>query len=272
MIAFRILRRAAGRVRRAFKADYVRHEGAILPLINNRRCGTAYVDDAVYLRTADEEAARLFDECGLSPGGRVLDIGCGQGRLAIGLRRRPEPVSYVGVDVSPEVVRWCRKHLAGAGPAGGTFRFTTSSTKNERYNRGPAAVAAPDLPADDAPYDVAYLYSVFSHMTDEDFLAHLRAIRTILAPDGRLFFTTWVERDVPPFEVNPPGYIFERFDGPLHVVRYERSHLEGLVKTAGFRVESLRQGQEVDGQSGILLAPAASDGAAESTAARGASG
>lgn len=69
-----------------------------------------YVDDrndrAAYLAAQHRQAEYLLDEIRCGPGSRVLDIGCGYGRiLDQALRRGAEAV---GITVSPPQVRYCR--------------------------------------------------------------------------------------------------------------------------------------------------------------------
>src|SRR5690606_11444566 len=56
----------------------------------------------------------LVHHAGLQPGHRVLDIGCGVGRLAIPLTAFLDPVrgSYVGFDVAAGAIRWCQDEIA----------------------------------------------------------------------------------------------------------------------------------------------------------------
>jgi SAM-dependent methyltransferase len=188
----------------------------------------------------------------------VLDVGCGYGRLPIGLLRVVGPVDYLGVDVHPGSIAWCRRYLERAHPS---YRFTWIDRENERYNPGGGAIdEAFRLPAADGSIDLAYLYSVASHLTEAHLVVYLTALRRVLVPGGRVFLTAFVEEGVPPVMVNPPGYAFARCSGPLHVVRYERGHFTRLLDEAGFGVERFDHGAETDGQSGVYLATKQADG------------
>jgi SAM-dependent methyltransferase len=59
--------------------------------------GSAYLRYS-FTKGTEQEVAFLFDELGLGPGQRVLDVGCGPGRHAQSLSRRG--VQVVGVDIS----------------------------------------------------------------------------------------------------------------------------------------------------------------------------
>src|SRR5689334_18972887 len=76
--------------------------------------GSAYLRYSFPMGT-EQEADFLVDALGLTPGGRVLDVGCGPGRHAHALARRGMEV--VGVDISAPFVALGR----AAGVAGATF-------------------------------------------------------------------------------------------------------------------------------------------------------
>lgn len=63
--------------------------------------GPAYLRNA-FTKGTEQEVAFLVDVLGLTPGRRVLDVGCGPGRHGLALARRGMEV--VGVDLSPAFV------------------------------------------------------------------------------------------------------------------------------------------------------------------------
>ena len=94
-------------------------------------------------------------------GGRVLDVGCGEGRLTRELRRRGHDA--VGIDVAPRLVE-----LARARDAGGDYR----------------AGVAERLPFEDATFELVVAFNVLMNV-DEPARAIEEAAR-VLRPGGRL--------------------------------------------------------------------------------------
>jgi cyclopropane fatty-acyl-phospholipid synthase-like methyltransferase len=228
--------------------------GVKLPPTVYRMGGAHFRADSAFVASAVTEVGRLEDRIGLSPSSRLLDWGCGAGRLAVGIVERMGRIDlYHGVDIQKHLVDWAERHL---GDRQG-FTFTHVDLANARYNPGGSHERT--IPGASGDYDGFYAYSVFSHLTGEDAAAYLAEVSRLLAPGGRAFVTAFVEEDVPEQEENPAGYGPLTWSGPLHCVRFERGFFEGMVRRAGLEVEAFDHGQETDGQSlYILRAPAAS--------------
>lgn len=233
------------------RLDAVRYGNHTLPAAHLRLCGTEFRDDARFLESARAEADRLVAHLGCSASSALLDIGCGFGRLAIGvLDRIGEPARYCGVDVSEAAVAWCNRHVARAHPA---FTFLRLDVRNERYNPGGAPLASTfRLPFDDDAFDVGYAYSVFSHMELVDVERYLAELRRVLRTGGYAFVTLFVAENVPDVTLNPADSD-QAWHGPLHCVRYNRAFIESRMLEAGFVVERVTIGTETDGQSGYYL-------------------
>lgn len=219
----------------------------VLPPGKYRMGGEHFKDDAAFIATAVRDVNRLEDYCGLTSDSRLLDWGCGAGRLAVGVRERFGRIAdYHGVDIQPDLIAWADANLAGPG-----FRFTLLDVSNERYN--PDGTPERTIGADPRSVDVFYAYSVFSHMNDDDTPAYLRLIAEALAPGGRAFATCFVEEDVPGWEENPDGYGPLEWKGRLHCTRFSRRHFEDHVDAAGLAVDRFEYGRETDGQSLYVL-------------------
>lgn len=239
------------RARAIFRPEKVMHRGCLLPSKNLRFGGVHFQEDEAFLATGEKDARTLQQWCGLIKESAILDIGCGTGRLAIGIASTLGTVRrYQGVDVSETAIDWCTRHITLQHPS---FQFLWINVKNERYNpQGQAVSAQSTLPFPDATFTVIHLYSVFSHMRSPDIRAYLGEFRRLLAPGGSIFLTAFVEEGVADEEENPAGYRRD-WKGALHCVRYALSFFTHLVKEAGLRIVHHEHGKETDGQSVCIL-------------------
>jgi cyclopropane fatty-acyl-phospholipid synthase-like methyltransferase len=217
--------------------------GLALPPLELRMGGAHFREDADFVAAAIRDVALLQRHAGLTRESRLVDWGCGAGRLAVGIRQSLGHVrDYHGVDVQPSLLHWARDHLTDEHT-----RFTLVDQRNERYN--PDGTSTFAIPADTGSVDVLYAYSVFSHMLEIDVRGYAQTIAAILAPHGRAVMTVFVENGVPDCEENPAEYRKLPWKGRLHCVRYDRQFFEQLLWDAGLAVDEFVYGRETDGQS-----------------------
>jgi SAM-dependent methyltransferase len=222
-----------------------------LPPAAIRLGGHNFTDDRAFLDKAIRDAARMEETMDVRPGARILDIGCGVGRLPIGWRAHfGSLTNYTGVDVDLGSIRWCRKHIHGENVA-----FIRLDLANDRYNPNGATIEETFRLPLTGPFDAIHLYSVFSHMETADVVAYLREFRRLLAPDGTVFLTAFVEDDVEDIAINPAGYgtFPGEWEGALHCVRFDRAFFERLVNDAGLEILRFDHASDTDGQSAIFL-------------------
>jgi ubiquinone/menaquinone biosynthesis C-methylase UbiE len=106
---------------------------------------------------------------GLRKGSRVLDFGCGPGRMIRWLATFAEECEIWGVDISARHIVWCQENLSPP------FNFATVTTQ-------------PHLPFEDKYFDFIYCASVFTHIDDlAD--AWLLELKRIMRPGGKLYIT-----------------------------------------------------------------------------------
>jgi SAM-dependent methyltransferase len=219
-----------------------------------RTGGENYVDDASFIGSGEREVERLMKTCNLTKDSRVLDMGCSFGRLPIGiLRKLGDIAAYRGTDVNRVAIDWCARYITPKHP---TFRFIHTDVANARYNpRGKGTEQVKHehlLPFDEVPFDVIYLYSVFSHMEPKDVSAYLKEFARLLHQNGHVFLTTFVEENVPNFTENPEEYK-RSWKGALHCTRFSRGYFRSLVEEAGLQIQHLDYATEANGQSAIWL-------------------
>lgn len=231
-----LVRRLAGRGFRFLfpRKDYVSYRGSRLPRPESRLNREDQQDNEFFLNSSIGEAQRVMARLGCTPGSSLLEIGCGQGRLAIGLVREFENLRYLGLDVSESCIRWCRNNIQSQYPS---YRFQHIDLVNARYNPGGVALTGDfRLPMADGEADVVYLWGVVTNMEPEHLETYVREMARVLRAGGRLFLTANIEVGVPTVSINPENYTAFACDGPLHIVRYEHGYFTDVFRTAGLEM------------------------------------
>ncbi len=141
----------------------------------------------------DEEPRRgrrqfeLMLDWGLEPTFDVLEIGCGNGRLAYQLADYLDGGTYCGFDIAEAPIEWLQREYTSRRP---TLRFDLLDVDNDRYR--PAGAHAADeipFPYDDAQFDHVCAHDVFAHMQQAAIEQYLRESNRVLRPGGRLLVT-----------------------------------------------------------------------------------
>jgi SAM-dependent methyltransferase len=193
----------------------------------------------------------------VTPSSKVLDIGCGCGRSAVPLASylRP-PGSYVGVDIIPALVNFCRREITTRSP---NFRFHTLRQDSEQYRsfieRDQETAWLDSMAELDRDFDLAMAFSLFTHLdvaaTEEMletifdrlryggfavltfFILNPFARASIAAGRANVFRNMAAEGDV----------VFDVFNGPRSAVGFEEDKLLSIIHASRFgRPQSLHYG------------------------------
>ncbi|HZT33580.1 MAG TPA: class I SAM-dependent methyltransferase [Bryobacteraceae bacterium] len=100
---------------------------------------------------------------------RILDFGCGCGRVLMPVRRLAPAAQCQGTDLDGEAIAWCAANLPGC-------EFTVN---------GPE----PPLPFDAGRFDLVYAISVFTHLDEASQFRWLAELQRLTQPGGILLVT-----------------------------------------------------------------------------------
>jgi SAM-dependent methyltransferase len=160
---------------------------------------------------------------------RVLDFGCGCGRIARQLIQRPvQPREYRGFDLHQGMVRWCDANLRPVAPQ---FTFTHHDVANPGLNPGAGKPMALPLPLPDGWATLVLAISVFTHLTEAQTDHYLRELVRCLDSQGTLH-TTWFLFDKTDFPMMQDfqNALYINLADPSNAVIYDRGW---LLKTIG---------------------------------------
>jgi len=236
--------------------------------------------DSVPLYAARTDVGFYVDEA-KAAGGRVLEVGCGTGRILLPIARAG--CAITGIDGSKQMLERCRVNLA-AEAAAVQSRITLAQHDMRDFNLAEqfTLIIAP--------------FRVVQHLTTiDDQLQFLATVARHLAPQGRLVFDVFnprfdilvgadgVEREDTPEQRLPDGRTFHRayriarvrwidqvseaelvyyVDGKRYVQAFEMrwylaAELRHLLARAGFRVREMygdfARGPVVDGCPEIVV-------------------
>jgi ubiquinone/menaquinone biosynthesis C-methylase UbiE len=141
---------------------------------------------------------------GFADGDRVLDLGCGAGRMIRHLAPLAERCEIWGADISAEHIYWCQRNLSPP------FHFLVNTK-------------VPHLPFADGSFQFVYCGSLFTHI-DDMARAWLLELRRILGEQGCAYVTIHDEHTV---------RLFDQYEAPPAIVRQMRTSPTFVAAKAG---------------------------------------
>ncbi len=186
---------------------------------------------------------------------RILDMGCGVKMVQVMMEDEIPLGGYVGIDVFSDLIEYLKANVTDP-----RFEFHSLDLHNEMYNPdGERLTADTQLPVPEASFDVICLFSVFTHLAPEDYVAMLKMLRRYIKPGGKLIYSLFV------FETTEGGHGFmdqvakwmvvseedlEKWPGPpdfkdwdpknpLKWAIYSRKHALELLEGTGWEMEAL---------------------------------
>lgn len=214
---------------------------------------SVFVGDGDYRAIGLEFLRHFVTIGGLAPDARVLDVGCGIGRMAVPLTQYlGDRATYDGFDPVAGGVAWCAETITPAYPR---FSFQVLDVAHPLYNpRGTVGGAALELPFPAASFDFVAMVSIATHLPPAEVARYTVEIARVMAPGGRLFLTAFVmdPAALKAGEGRDPRCGFVRAGGgpawhadpaaPLAAVAFDDGFVEGCLAEAGLTVVDRRLG------------------------------
>lgn len=184
---------------------------------------------------------------------RVLDVGCGLGRVALPIAHLLGPHGrYDGFDTSSEYIDWCRRNLP-LDPA--RFGFHEFDIHSSHYNEdGSIAAEAFTFPWPPDSFSLAIAVSLFTHLSAAATKNYLHEIARTLEPNGRLFASFYVldSQSLPLAEAgttdpkftarHDEGMIGDR-DNPDAAVAFDAEWVAETLSSAGLAFDAFYPGR-----------------------------
>jgi SAM-dependent methyltransferase len=167
----------------------------------------------------------------------VFDFGCGCGRLARQLiQQDPPPRRYLGVDVHPEMIRWCQEHLSPHAPG---FEFRHHDVAHAAWNPGAGKPDTRRFDAADGTVTLVIAHSVFTHLIEPQAEFYFSEVARVLSPTG-VFASTWFVFDKRPFPMMKDfqNALYINVVDPTNAVIFDRRWLLDAARRNGLTIYS----------------------------------
>jgi SAM-dependent methyltransferase len=169
---------------------------------------------------------------------RVLDFGCGCGRIArLLMQQIPRPERYEGIDLHAGMIQWCSENLAPRAPG---FNFRHHDVLYAGFNPGEGKPLHDRLPYPDDEFSLVVAISVFTHLTQEQTEAYLAELSRVLGPGG-VALTTWFLFDKHEFPMmqEQQNTLFINEHDVRNAVIYSHDWVRAAAAEAGLTLSSV---------------------------------
>ncbi len=209
---------------------------------------------STFRKAGEEWKNKLISVGGLQPEYKMLDIGCGTGRVSLALMDYVSDVgSYDGIDIRADEIKWLRKTLSKKRS---NFTFHHADLFNEFYHlSGTVDPSEYVFPFKDESFEFIFLTSIFTHLLPKELEHYLKEINRMLMPDGHSFASYFLlsadaRRNIQAKSSSrefvhqiEPSCFSDNINVPEEAVAYEEEFILGLYQKYSFTIKNRFQGR-----------------------------
>jgi len=224
--------------------------------------GTLFIGGGDFKAVGEEFLNYFQSLCGIKPSDKILDIGCGSGRMAVPLTRFLDSSGvYEGFDIFLSGITWCQKNISTKYD---NFHFKFVDIYNKEYN--PSGKIKPSkfkFPYGDDSFDFIFATSVFTHMLPEDVDNYFSEIKRVLKNSGKCFLTFLLlnshslesinnKKSKIAFEHNEENFSLMYKDVPEHTIAYKEDFIKLIYEKYGMVIQEPIKFGSWSGRNGFL--------------------
>jgi ubiquinone/menaquinone biosynthesis C-methylase UbiE len=212
-----------------------------------------FSDADLFTESGKEMVRSIIALCGLKADARVLEVGCGCGRIAAALGTYlSDKGRYDGFDVAAPLINWCRQELQPQLPQ---FRFHLADAVHAAGHNpaGHESAAGLEFPYPDNTFELAILASVLTHILPDAIENYVRQTARVLASGGSAFMSVFLFDRAAEIAVRSGTTVFDfrhkigsclTFDPnhPEEGIACEESWFLQTIERAGFCVDAIERG------------------------------
>jgi SAM-dependent methyltransferase len=157
-----------------------------IPKYENRGGGLGTTTYAEWCHTIGLMQTLIFENLPQRPV-RMLDVGCGVGRLYLAAKTYLTEIdSYVGLDVGASFIEICRRQYKAPNVS-----FVHTDSNNPYYARDAVERRQP-WPMADHSFNLITALSVWTHLNEDDWRFYLGEVARVLSPGGRAIISFFI--------------------------------------------------------------------------------
>lgn len=211
--------------------------------------GLIYTGSGDFERQGKEWIEFFKQYANLNEKSKVLDIGCGIGRIAIPMTDLLKQGEYNGFDAVKQGIDWCATKIAARFS---NFHFLYIDLFNDLYKSKGINAATFEFPYPKEQFDFACAISVFTHMIPSEVENYLEQSSKVLKKGAYLVGTFFIlDEESKKLTLEQTSFNFKYeyehyalMDDAVKSanVAFDRTYLEQLVSAKGFEIDSQVKG------------------------------